>query len=231
MSAPVDVQAKAWPGADSGWVPVPHQGHAPLTVARAEAVAVAPRRVLSIEKLRRALLWLIGFAGAFVFIEPSPYEVIGVVAIAFFAVTGLVLRAAIAPLLMLLILLNIGYAIALVQVVDQPKLVIWVLVSVFLAATAAFYAAVLGVHAQDRLDRLLRGYLAGALVALSSPSRPTSICSAAPQTCSCYTAARAARSTIRTCWARSWCCPGWSFSSACWQDGCRACLAVGCSCW
>ena len=29
---------------------------------------------LSTERLRGALLWLTGFAGAFVFIEPSPYE-------------------------------------------------------------------------------------------------------------------------------------------------------------
>ena len=41
----------------------------------------------------------------------------------------------------------------------------------------------------------------------SSPSPPISICSAASPTCSCSTAARVAPSTIRTCSARSWCCP------------------------
>ena len=35
------------------------------------------RRRLATESLRAALLWLMGFAGAFVFIEPSPYEVVG----------------------------------------------------------------------------------------------------------------------------------------------------------
>ena len=72
------------------------------------------------------------FSGAFVFIEPSPYEVVGLLAIFVFAVTGLSLPRAVAPLLLLLILLNIGYAIAVLQVIDQPKPLIWVCVSVYL---------------------------------------------------------------------------------------------------
>jgi hypothetical protein len=120
---------------------------------------------LATEKLRGALLWLIGFAGAFVFIEPSPYEIVGVVAIILFAANGLSLGAALTPLILLLILLNVGYAIAVVQVSDQTKPVVWVLVSAFLATTAIFYAAMLGVATQRRLDLLLRGYVAAALVA------------------------------------------------------------------
>jgi len=106
-----------------------------------------------------------GFAGAFVFIEPSPYEVVGVLAIVLFAVTGLALRAALMPLVMLLVFLNIGYAMALIGVIDKPKLVTWVLVSMFLAGTAIFYAAVLGANTQARLNWLLRGTLAAGVVA------------------------------------------------------------------
>jgi len=120
---------------------------------------------LATEKLRGVLLWLIGFAGAFVFIEPSPYEIVGVVAIILFAANGLSLSAALAPLILLLILLNVGYATAVVQVSDQAKPVIWVLVSAFLAMTAIFYAAMLGSSTQRRLDLLLRGYVAAALIA------------------------------------------------------------------
>ncbi len=64
--------------------------------AAAAVTATAPR--LSIEALRSALLWLMGFAGAFVFIEPSPYEIVGVVAIAIVALTGLALRAPLVPM-------------------------------------------------------------------------------------------------------------------------------------
>jgi O-antigen ligase len=134
------------------------------TIAATSGYPRAGRR-LATESLRGALLWLIGFSGAFVFIEPSPYEIVGVVTIFLFALTGLSLGRPLAPLVLLLVLLNIGYAIAVVQVSDQSKPVIWVLISAFLAATAIFYAAMLGGNTQRRLDLLLRGYLAAALIA------------------------------------------------------------------
>jgi hypothetical protein len=40
--------------------------------------------VIAIEKVRCAILWLMECAGAFVLIEQSPYEVVGLLAMAFF---------------------------------------------------------------------------------------------------------------------------------------------------
>jgi hypothetical protein len=121
--------------------------------------------LLAAETLRGFVLWVLAFSGAFVFIEPSPYEVVGVVAILIFALTGLSLTPPLTPLVLLLMLLNVGYALSVVQVSDQPKLVIWVLVSAFLAVTAVFYAAVLGANTNRRLELLMRGYVAAAVVA------------------------------------------------------------------
>jgi O-antigen ligase len=126
-------------------------------------VFAAPK--LSTEALRGVLLWAMGFAGGFVFIEPSPYEIVALVSILLFALTGLSLRPALMPLALLLIALNLGYAIAVVQVVDESKAVTWVYVSAFLAVTAVFYAAVLSHNTEQRVGRLLRGYVAAALVA------------------------------------------------------------------
>jgi hypothetical protein len=120
---------------------------------------------LQTEKLRGALLWLMGVSGAFVLIEPSPYELVGMVAIAFVMLTGVALRAAHAPLVLLLLLLNVGYATSLLQVIDQSQLVIWVLVSAFLGVTAVFYAAVLGANTRTRLAWLMRGCLAAGMIA------------------------------------------------------------------
>jgi O-antigen ligase len=69
------------------------------------------------------------------------------------------------PLILLLILLNLGYAAAMLQVVDQSKVVTWVLISAYLAATAIVYAAMLGANTQARLAYLMRGTLAAGLVA------------------------------------------------------------------
>ena len=128
-----------------------------------QTIAASPR--LRTESLRGPLLWLTGFSGAFVFIEPSPYEFVATIAGLLFLLLGMSVRPALAPLLLLLVLMNIGYAVAVVPVSDQSKPVTWVFVSAFLAATAIFYAAVVGTNTQWRLSLLLRGYLASAFVA------------------------------------------------------------------
>jgi hypothetical protein len=120
---------------------------------------------VSTEAVRGLLLWLMGFAGAFVFVEPSPYEIVALLSMFLLGASGLSLRGALMPLALMLILLNIGYAIAVLQVAGESKPVTWVLISIFLAVTAVFYAAILTTHSQSRLDCLLHGYLAAALIA------------------------------------------------------------------
>ena len=106
------------------------------------APAALPVRI-SLERLRDGLLWLTGVSGAFVFIEPSPYEYASLLAIFVFAATGLALRAGIMPLALLLVLYNIGFSIAVIPVLDAPKTAIWVCTTWYLAATAVFFAALI----------------------------------------------------------------------------------------
>ena len=123
---------------------------------------------ISVERLRAGLLWLSGFSGAFVFIEPSPYEYASLLTIFVFAATGLTLRAGLMPLALLLVLYNIGFSVAAIPVLDAPKTTIWLLTSWYLAATAVFFAAVI---AQDprALTPLMRGTMvAAALAALAA---------------------------------------------------------------
>jgi hypothetical protein len=132
------------------------------------APAGALPAAISVERLRAGLLWLTGLSGAFVFIEPSPYEVTSLLALVVFAATGLVLRAGLVPLGLLLTFYNIGFSVAAIPVLDAPKTTVWVLTSWYLAATAVFFAAVL---AEDprRLSPLVRGtMLAGAVAAIAA---------------------------------------------------------------
>jgi O-Antigen ligase len=128
------------------------------------APAVAVSRPLS-EPLGAGMLWLLGVAGACVFIEPSPYEVVALAAMLLFGLSGLALRPALAPLIVLLLLLNAGYVLALLPVIEQPGAAIWVAVSFFLALSTVFFAGVLGTNTQARFDWLMRGYLAAAVIA------------------------------------------------------------------
>jgi hypothetical protein len=117
------------------------------------------------ESVRDALLWLTGLAGAFALIEPSPYELVAILAMVAFLPGGLSLSRHLVPLLLLLSLINVGYAIAVVPVSGEVKPVTWVLISAFLAVTAVFYAAILASATQRRLELLLRGYTAAAIIA------------------------------------------------------------------
>jgi hypothetical protein len=126
-----------------------------------------PARLLA-ERIRIALLLLTAAAGAFVFVEPSPYEAVSLLTMLVFVFTGLSLSAPLIPLVVLLSLYNLGFAVAVTQIAAQTKPMIWVLVSVYLSVTALFFAAVLGTDTERRLDFICRGcILAGVIAALA----------------------------------------------------------------
>jgi hypothetical protein len=115
--------------------------------------------------LQRALLWLMGFGGAIVFIEPSPYEIATLTAMLVFFAGGLRMRLAFVPLLILLFLINIGYTICAAYLLDKTPVINWILTSWYMAASAMFVALVISDYTAARLDLLRRGLIAGALLA------------------------------------------------------------------
>ena len=115
--------------------------------------------------LQRALVWLVGASVAIVFIEPSPYELVTLVAIVIFVATGLRLRLVFIPLLLLLFLINIGYTICAVPFLDKPEVVNWIATSWYMAITVMFVAMVIAEDTAARLDMLRRGLIVGALIA------------------------------------------------------------------
>jgi hypothetical protein len=99
--------------------------------------------------------------------EPSPYEVASLLTIIVFVTTGLALRPALMPLIVLLLIYNTGFSLAVVQVIEQSKPVIWVLVSWYLSITAIFFASMLGTNTAERLSLLMRGtVVAGVVVSI-----------------------------------------------------------------
>ena len=124
-------------------------------------VTAAPR----VAALQRALLWLVGASVAIVFIEPSPYELVTLAAAVIFFATGLRLRLAFMPLLLLLFLINIGYSIGAVPFMDRPEVANWIATSWYMAFTVMFFAMAISEDTTARLDMLRRGLIAGALIA------------------------------------------------------------------
>ena len=133
-------------------------------MSAAPPASATGRQAISIERLRLGLLWLVGFSSGFVVIEPAPYEFIVTLAMVLFATTGLKLRPAHVPLLVLLIAIVIAYTIGVLPVANRGGTVKWTIVSCFLAISAIFIALVLAENTQGRLNSLLAGYIAGAVV-------------------------------------------------------------------
>jgi hypothetical protein len=128
------------------------------------SVTSAPR-VLA---LQRALVWLVGASGAIVFVEPSPYELMTLIAAVVFFATGLRLRLAFMPLLLLLFLINIGYSIGAIPFIDKPEVANWIVTSWYMAVTVMFFAMVISEDTAARLDMLRRGLIVGGLIAAIS---------------------------------------------------------------
>jgi hypothetical protein len=125
------------------------------------SLTAAPRVVA----LQRALVWLAGASSAIVFIEPSPYELVTLAAAIIFFATGLRLRLVFMPLLLLLFLINVGYSIGAVPIMDKPEVANWVATSWYMAITVIFFAMVVSEETAARLDMLRRGLIVGALIA------------------------------------------------------------------
>jgi hypothetical protein len=128
------------------------------------AVEVTPR----VMALQRALVWLAGASVAIVFIEPSPYELVTLVAAIIFLATGLRLRLVFMPLLLLLFLINVGYSVGAVLLMDRPEVANWIATSWYMAVTVIFFATVISEDTAARLDMLRRGLIVGALIAATA---------------------------------------------------------------
>jgi hypothetical protein len=115
--------------------------------------------------LQRAMVWLAGASVAIVFIEPSPYELATLAATVIFFATGMRMRLAFVPLVLLLFLINIGYSIAAVAVIDRPNVANWIATSWYMAITVVLFAMVISEDTTARLDMLRRGLVVGAMIA------------------------------------------------------------------
>jgi O-antigen ligase len=123
-----------------------------LSVAAHELPAGAVNAKL-IALISSAAIVLGVLLSGFVIREPAPYEIYMAGLIAVWAVFGLRISRAIMPLVTLLVLFNIGGMIARTRVADRMDTPLYLAVSLFLALTAVFFAAV--TEAQPGLYRLI----------------------------------------------------------------------------
>ena len=136
-----------------------------MAYAASAGNTLAPVAAPGLLALQRALVWLVGASGAIVFIEPSPYEIATLLATIVFFATGLRMRLVFMPLLLLLFLLNVGYTVAAIAVMDRLNVANWVVTSWYMAITVVFFAMVVSEDTQARLEMLRGGLIVGGVIA------------------------------------------------------------------
>ncbi|WP_367714984.1 O-antigen ligase family protein [Nitratireductor sp. GISD-1A_MAKvit] len=121
--------------------------------------AVIDAKLVSLMKLGAIGLGV--FLSGFVIREPAPYELYMVGLIGVWAFAGLRISRRIAPLLVLLIAFNVGGLISLTQLSDLGTIPLYIAVSLFLALTSVFFAAVVEAEA-ELLSTVFRAWVAAA---------------------------------------------------------------------
>jgi hypothetical protein len=138
------------------------------------ADAIAPPHIAAppklsrrfVERVQDALLWLLGFSGAVVFIEPSPYEAMFFIAAAGFLLTGgLALHPSAVVLLLTALAFNLGSLFSLMPFLDNTVAVTFVAISVYLGTTSLFFSALMMERPVERLNALKSGLIWAAVVA------------------------------------------------------------------
>jgi hypothetical protein len=129
------------------------------------AVAAEPRRLsLPIRTLRHSVLWLLIASSSLVLIEPSPYEVLFAAAVLVFG-ASLTFDPSLVPLIACLLLFNLGGLVSLIPWTSDHDSVTFTITSIYISATAIFFASVVMKDTLVRVDIIRRAYIVAAVVA------------------------------------------------------------------
>jgi O-antigen ligase len=102
------------------------------------------------------------FLAGYVINEPAPYELFMVAMIAIWGLFGLRISRTVAPLLFMLAIFNVGGLISMTQMEVLGDTPLYIAVSLFLAFTAVFYAAIIE-RDHSLLPVIFRAYTAAAV--------------------------------------------------------------------
>jgi hypothetical protein len=115
--------------------------------------------------IRNAAVWLLFFSGFMVFIEPAPFEIAFALVALVFITTGLKISFVFLPMIVLLILYNIGGGLSLMQVLDETRAIWFVVISVYMALMAIIIACIFSEDTLRRLELMKSGYALAAVIA------------------------------------------------------------------
>ena len=104
------------------------------------------------------------FIGGFVIVEPAPYDLALVVIVAIWAAFGLKLNRYIMPMAVLMLAYVAGGFLALTQIDEFGRPLLYVAVTGFLVVSSIFFAAIVAEKPERRLALIGRAYVASAVI-------------------------------------------------------------------
>jgi hypothetical protein len=136
-------------------------------MTRTTAEFLPARRAFS-PRVEWWVLWLLGCGGAIAFIEPSPYELLMMIALLVLLVGGARLAMSGVVMMALLTLFNIGGLFSLLPFLHQTDAIVFIAVSFYLAITSCFFAMLVQERTLERLNAIKWGCICGAVISSSA---------------------------------------------------------------
>lgn len=120
---------------------------------------------LPLDRVQAAAIWLMMVSSFFVKIEPAPCDLLFAVAMTLFLAQGLTVSVLVAPLILYLLLYNLGGFISFLEVSNENKAGMFVITSVYMSVSAVFFAFYLNHDTARRMAVFKNGYIIGAVIA------------------------------------------------------------------
>jgi hypothetical protein len=120
---------------------------------------------ISIDSLRNSAVWLLFASSFLVFIEPAPYEIFFAIVTFIFIFSGLKLSAFLLPLVLILILYNIGGGFSLLNTIERSQAVWFIIISLYMAVMGIVIACIFSEDAEKRLTIMKQGYIFAGVIA------------------------------------------------------------------
>lgn len=128
------------------------------------APTMMPDYSLARERIKTYMLWLTCASSFFVLSEPAPYEILCISAGVLFFSMGTKIPAIVWALIFLLLAWISGGFISTLQVYDQPKVLLWVLISGFMGTTAVVFASIIYENPIKYFNTIRKGVILAACI-------------------------------------------------------------------
>ena len=133
----------------------------------AEALRPHRRLTMSYRTFLNGFLWVFLSLGSFSFLEPSPYDILSLLIVPLWMLSGCKIHRSVIPLVFTLLVYNIGGFFSLVPHFSESEPKIWIFYSVYLGITGIFFAMFFAEDTQKRIDICFKAYLISCLFGVS----------------------------------------------------------------